>query len=287
MNVLGFSMNNLSLMALVLAVGLVVDDAIVMLENIVRRMEMGESAMEAALEGSKEIGFTILSMTVSLVVVFIPILFMPGIIGRLFREFAVSIAVAILLSGFISVTLTPMLCSRLLKGFHEKKTGRFYSVSESIFNAGLSFYGRTLTWVLERRALTLLFVVVLVSTALLFMKIPKGFLPAQDQSFLVASTRAADRISFEDMVRHQEAANEVFSQEKDMLEYLSIASMNTYSTGIIFAMTKNLSQRKRSVDEIIAGLRPKLNDIPGSARFCHEPSPHPGWCDTIDRPIPG
>ena len=274
MSILGYSMNNLSLMALVLAVGLVVDDAIVMLENIVRRMEMGESAMEASLKGSKEIGFTILSMTISLVVVFIPILFMPGIVGRLFREFAVSIAIAILLSGFISITLTPMLCSRILKGFSEKKEGRFYTISEGIFNAGLTFYGRTLTWVLKRRGFILIFIVmVLLMTGYLIWKIPKGFLPAQDQSFLIASTRAADRISFDDMVKHQEAANKIFIDDPDMTEFISIAGLDTYGTGILFGMAKKMSERKRSIDEIITGLRPKMNSIPGLMVFLQNPPP--------------
>jgi HAE1 family hydrophobic/amphiphilic exporter-1 len=276
MSVLGYSMNNLSLMALVLAVGLVVDDAIVMLENITRRMEMGESAMEASLKGSKEIGFTILSMTVALVVVFIPILFMPGIIGRLFREFAVSIALAVLISGFISVTLTPMLCSRILKGFSEKKEGRFYQSSENIFNGALAFYGRTLKWVLGHRGTTLIFTVfILAMTVVLALVVPKGFLPAQDQNFLMAFTRAADRISFDDMVKHQEAVNTVFRQDPDIKDFVSIAGMNSYSDGIIFGMTRDLSDRKRSVDEIVADLRPKLNSIPGMLVYPQNPPPIP------------
>lgn len=274
MEILGYSMNNLSLMALVLAVGLVVDDAIVMLENIIRRMEMGESPMKASLNGSKEIGFTILSMTVSLVVVFIPILFMPGIIGRLFREFAVSIAMAILLSGFISITLTPMLCSRLLKTHSEKKEGRFYRVTERIFDRGLNYYGRTLSLVLKHRMLTLIFTVfILFLTVILFMMIPKGFLPGQDQNFVVTYTQAADRISFDDMVKHQEAANEIVKKEPDMVEFVSIAGLETYSSGIMFVRLKNLSERKRSVDEIIADMRPKLNTIPGLWAFPQNPPP--------------
>lgn len=274
MEILGYSMNNLSLMALVLAVGLVVDDAIVMLENIIRRMEMGESPMKASLNGSKEIGFTILSMTVSLVVVFIPILFMPGIIGRLFREFAVSIAMAILLSGFISITLTPMLCSRLLKTHSEKKEGRFYRVTERIFDRGLNYYGRTLSLVLRHRMLTLIFTVfILFLTVILFMMIPKGFLPGQDQNFVVTYTQAADRISFDDMVKHQEAANEIVKKEPDMVEFVSIAGLETYSSGIMFVRLKNLSERKRSVDEIIADMRPKLNTIPGLWAFPQNPPP--------------
>jgi len=274
MNILGYSMNNLSLMALVLAVGLVVDDAIVMLENVIRRIEMGESAMEASLNGSKEIGFTILSMTISLVVVFIPILFMPGIIGRLFREFAVSIALAILLSGFISITLTPMLTSRILKRYSEKKEGKFYRISENVFNTGLDFYGRTLKWVLGHRPHALAFTIfILVITAFLFIYIPKGFLPAQDQNFLMAFTQAADRISFDDMVKHQEAANKIMQQEPDVLDFISVAGTGTYSEGIMFGMTKKKSDRKRSVDEIVMDLRIKMNSIPGLGVFPQNPPP--------------
>lgn len=183
MSVLNFSLNNLSMMALVLCVGLVVDDAIVVLENIVRRMEMGENAVDASYKGSREIGFTIMSMTLSLVVVFIPILFMPGIVGKLFHEFAVCIAAAILISGFISVTLTPMMCSRVVKGFHEKKEGRFYTLTERGFGAMIGFYGRTLRWVLGHRRLALVVTaIVLVVSGFLFMKIPKGFLPTRTRT---------------------------------------------------------------------------------------------------------
>jgi hydrophobic/amphiphilic exporter-1 (mainly G- bacteria), HAE1 family len=274
MSVLNFSLNNLSMMALVLCVGLVVDDAIVVLENIVRRMEMGESATEAAYKGSEEIGFTIMSMTLSLVVVFIPILFMPGIIGRLFREFSVCIAVAILLSGFISITLTPMMCSLILKGFQEKKEGRFYGATERVFQGMISLYGRTLRWVLEHRLAALAFTVcILIFSAFLFVKIPKGFLPSQDQNFMMAWTQAADNISFEDMVRHQGALNNILQQERDLKEFVSVAAMNTYNSGIAFVNLKNLKERDRSVDEIVNELRPKLNSVPGLLAFPQNPPP--------------
>ena len=274
MDVLGYSLNNLSLMALVLAVGLVVDDAIVMLENIIRRMEMGEDSMTASLKGSKEIGFTIVSMTISLVVVFIPILFMPGLIGRLFREFAVSIAMAIMLSGFISLTLTPMLCSRLLKDFSEKKQGRFYEITEAVLNAGIKFYSSTLRWVLYHRLLTLAFTaIVLIATAFMFIKIPKGFLPPQDQNFFTSYIQAADRISYDDMVRHQEVVNKVVQQESDLVDFISIAGLSTYSQGIVFANIKKVEDRKRSVDQIINDIRPKLNSIPGIFAFPQNPPP--------------
>jgi HAE1 family hydrophobic/amphiphilic exporter-1 len=262
-------------MALVLAVGLVVDDAIVMLENIVRRMEMGEDAMTASLKGSKEIGFTIISMTLSLVVVFIPILLMPGLIGRLFREFAVSIAVSILLSGFISITLTPMLCSRLLKDFSEKKKeGRFYQGIEHIIDMGTRYYASTLRLVLRHRLFALAFtVLVMLGTAFMFMKIPKGFLPGQDQNFFSAYVQAADRVSFDDMVKHQRAADEIVQKDPDIDMFVSIAGLNTYSQGVIFVKTKNLRERKRSIDRIVDDIRPKLNNIPGLIVFPQNPPP--------------
>ena len=274
MSVLGFSLNNLSMMALVLCVGLVVDDAIVVLENIVRRMEMGENHMVASFNGSKEIGFTIMSMTLSLVVVFIPLLFMPGIIGRLFHEFSVCIAAAILLSGFISLTLTPMMCSRILKGFSDKKEGRFYQVTENAFDGMIRFYSKTLHWTLEHRKLALLFTVcILLLSGFLFTRIPKGFLPTQDQNFLMAFTQAADDISFDDMVKHQEAANQIMMREADMKEFVSIAALNTYNNGIIFANLANMKDRRRTANEIVDDLRPKLNSIPGLVVFPQNPPP--------------
>ncbi len=274
MSILGFSLNNLSMMALVLCVGLVVDDAIVVLENIVRRMEMGENAVDASYKGSEEIGFTIMSMTLSLVVVFIPILFMPGIVGKLFHEFSVCIAAAIMISGFISITLTPMMCSRVLKGFHEKKEGRFYKVTERGFEAMIGFYGRTLRWVLEHRRIALIVtVIVLVVSGFLFVKIPKGFLPSQDQNFMMAWVQAADNISFDDMMRHQAELNEIVKAEEDVNDFISVASINSYNSGIVFIMLKSLKDRKRSVDEIVADMRPKLNSIPGLLVFPQNPPP--------------
>ncbi|HOE15797.1 MAG TPA: efflux RND transporter permease subunit [Syntrophorhabdaceae bacterium] len=274
MSVQGFSLNNLSMMALVLCVGLVVDDAIVVLENIVRRMEMGESPMDASYKGSQEIGFTIMSMTLSLVVVFIPILFMPGIVGKLFHEFAVCIAAAILISGFISLTLTPMMCSRILKEMKEKKEGRFYNTTERIFEGMVRHYGRTLRLVLVHRRLALAAtIIVVIISALLFMRIPKGFLPSQDQNFMMAWIQGADKISFDDMVRHQEAVNDILMQEGDIKDFISVASLNTYNSGIAFAMLKNMKDRKRSADEIVNDLRPKLNSIPGVVAFPQNPPP--------------
>src|SRR4051794_33906505 len=197
MYMLGYSLDNLSMMALILAIGFVVDDAIVMLENIVRHMELGRSPMQAALEGSREIGFTIVSMTISLAAVFIPVLFMGGVLGRLFREFAVTICAAILISGVVSVTLTPMMCSRFLRSSHEKRHSWFYRVTESFFDRMLHIYDVGLVWVLKHRAVTLAgFVVVLVATVWLFVIIPKGFVPDQDTDQLAITTEAAQGTSF-------------------------------------------------------------------------------------------
>ncbi|MCX7635326.1 MAG: efflux RND transporter permease subunit, partial [Syntrophales bacterium] len=194
MHLAGFSLNNISMMALVLSVGFVVDDAIVMLENIIRRMEMGEEVMEASLRGSQEIGFTILSMTLSLVVVFIPVLFLGGIVGRVLHEFAVSIGAAILVSGFVSLTLTPMMCSRFLKNTAaEAQRGRLYAASERVFAAMLAFYDRTLQFVLRHRLAAMVFTgVIMVLCVFLFFISPKGFIPSEDRNFFIAYTMAAD-----------------------------------------------------------------------------------------------
>jgi len=276
MNLLGYSLNTLSLMALTLSVGFVVDDAVVMMENIIRRMEMGESAMEASLAGSKEVGFTILSMTISLFVVFIPILFMSGIVGRLFREFAVSIGVAILVSGFISLTLTPMLCSRLLKNFSHQKRSRFYDASERIFNQARDAYGRTLKVVLRHRFLTLLVtLLVLVFSGVLFMFIDKGFIPSQDQDYFLVATLADDRASFDYMVRHQEQANEMTRKDPGVKALFSEAGGETSNGGFILATLQPAGERPDTVDQIMNRLRPRLNSIPGMQAFLFNPPPIP------------
>src|SRR4051812_29402336 len=200
MYMLGYSLDNLSMMALILAIGFVVDDAIVMLENIVRHMEMGKPAMQAALEGSREIGFTIVSMTISLAAVFIPVLFMGGVLGRLFREFAVTICASILISGVVSVTLTPMMCSRFLRPSHESRRSWFYRVTESFFDRMLHFYDVGLVWVLRHRLVTLMsFFLVLAATGALFTIIPKGFVPDQDTDQLQITTEAVQGTSFTQM----------------------------------------------------------------------------------------
>ena len=266
MAVLGYSLNTLSLMALTLSIGFVVDDAIVVLENIIRRMESGEGALEAALRGSREIGFTVLSMTISLAAVFIPILFMEGILGRLFREFAVAITAAILLSGFLSLSLTPMLASRLLAGAELKPTGRLARVFESGFAGLLRGYDRSLSLSLRHRGLMLILTLAtLAGTVLLFQALPKGFIPTQDQGFFRIFSQIDDRTSFTDMRRHQEQLNQVLLADPDArtANIASIVGLMGDSTGLAFLSLPPAEERDHSVDEIIARLRPPLNQIPG------------------------
>ncbi len=205
MYLLNYSLDNLSMMALILSIGFVVDDAIVMLENIVRHIEMGEEPLLASLKGSDEIGFTIVSMTLSLAAVFIPVLFLGGVLGRLFKEFAVTITVAILISGVVSVTLTPMLCSRFLKAAHEHSRGWFYNVTEKFFDGMLHIYDVTLKMVLRHRVLMMVsFVVVLGATGYMFVKIPKGFIPDQDTDQFSVITEAAQGTSYYQMVDYEQ-----------------------------------------------------------------------------------
>ncbi|MGP1685006.1 MAG: efflux RND transporter permease subunit, partial [Giesbergeria sp.] len=204
MYLFGHSLDNISLMALTLSVGFVVDDAIVMLENITRHMEMGKSRWQATLDGSKEIGFTILSMTISLVAVFIPVLFMGGILGRLLHEFAIVIMVAVLISGFVSLTLTPMMCSRILKPHSAEKHGYLFMQSERGFEALKDAYSVTLRWTLRHRRLTMaVFLVIVVVTGFLFAKMPKGFLPSEDSGQLFCFTEAPQDVSFDAMAALQ------------------------------------------------------------------------------------
>ena len=268
MYLLDYSLDNLSLMALTLCVGFVVDDAIVMLENIVRHMEMGKRPFQAALEGSKEIGFTIVSMTLSLVAVFIPVLFMSGILGRLFREFAVTISVAILVSGFVSLSLTPMLCSRFLRPPGERKHNRLYAVSERFFDGMLRAYERSLQWVLQRRLATLIASgVILAVTAYLFVAIPKGFIPSTDISQIIGSTEAAQGTSFDEMVRKQQALAAIVAEDPNVEAFMSRVggggSDSAGNAGRLFIRLKPRSERPLSAGEMIQELRPKLAQVPG------------------------
>lgn len=273
MYLLGYSLDNLSLMALTLCVGFVVDDAIVMLENIVRHLEMGKGRLEAALDGSREISFTILSMTISLAAVFIPLLFMGGILGRLFHEFAVTIGVAILVSGFVSLTLSPMLCSMVLKGHSGKKGGRFYDVSEKFFNGMLWAYDTSLKWVLRRRIWTLIvsFILIIV-TGYLFKIVPKDFIPAQDTGQIFAMTETAQGTSFDSMVEHQQKVANILLQNPNVDSMMSSAGAGgltvTGNSGFIFmSLKKKPDERKLSAGEIIGDMRAKIADIPGIKVF--------------------
>jgi len=261
-------------MALTLSVGFVVDDAIVMLENIVRHMEMGKPPMQAALDGSKEIAFTIVSMTASLVAVFIPVLFMSGVVGRLLHEFAVTIAAAILISGFVSISLTPMLASRFLRPPHATRHGWLYNAFETIFDGGRRFYGATLSGCLRFRAATMaLSIVLLGATVYLFTIVPKGFLPNEDQGRFNINTEAAESISFDDMVRHQLQLAEIVMAEPDVSgvsHNVGLVGNNAaggVNSGRFFVELVPRDQRKRSVEEVIASLRPKLAQVPGIRAF--------------------
>jgi HAE1 family hydrophobic/amphiphilic exporter-1 len=273
MYLLGYSLDNLSLMALTLSVGFVVDDAIVMLENIVRHMEMGKSAHRAALDGSTEIGFTILSMTISLAAVFIPLLFMGGIIGRLLHEFAVTIGVAILVSGFVSLTLTPMLCSRFLKNPEQQRHGRIYNATERVFEGMLHGYDRSLKVVLRHRFVTLLISFgVIALTFVLFTFSKTGFLPNEDQGLVFAFTEAQQGIAFNDMVKLQQAVADVVRKDPNVVSSMSSLG-NPLNQGRVFFRLKDKKERvnQMSADEIIQELRPKLLKIPGINVFLQIP----------------
>ncbi len=275
MYLLGFSLDNLSLMALTLSVGFVVDDAIVMLENIVRHMEKGESPMEAAFRGSKEIGFTILSMTISLAAVFIPVLFMGGIVGRLFHEFAVTIGVAILISGFVSISLTPMLCSRFLKPESHGEKGAFYRWTERGFDAMVGLYARTLGPALTHPRLVLATsAVILVLTGWLFVKMPKGFLPSEDIGQVFGFTEGAQGISFPAMSEKQARIAEIMAKNPNVEAVMSnVGGRDNSNQGIVFATLKPRDQRHQGPDEIIQELRPQFAKILGIRVFLQNPPP--------------
>ena len=276
MYVLGFSLNNLTLMALTLAVGFVVDDAIVMLENISRHIENGKSRMEAALIGSKEIGFTILSMTISLVAVFIPIVFMYGVIGKLLHEFAITICISIIVSGFVSLTLTPMMCSRMLESEHTVKHGKLYKMSEKFFEYILNMYRVSLDFCLHYRFATLIVAIsTLFMTGYLFTSIPKGFLPSEDLGQIFGFTEASSGTSFQAMIEHQKKVAAVLMADPDIEGFMSAVGAggpsSTGNSGRIFARLKPKSERKSSPEQIIDRLKPKLGTIPGMRVFLQNP----------------
>jgi len=276
MYLLGYSLDNLSLMALTLAVGFVVDDAIVMLENIVRHMELGKRPFQAALDGSAQVGFTILSMTLSLVAVFIPVLFMGGLLGRLFNEFAVTIGVAILVSGLVSLTLTPMLSSRFLRPSKEAHHGRFYEVSERVFNRTLKFYEDTLNWVMNRRRTALLVSAgIVVATLVLFVVTPKGFLPTEDTGQLVGTTETAEGTSFDEMAAHQRAIAAIVLQDPNVGGFMSAVGAggptSTGNQGRLFIRLKDRSERRLTAEQVVRELQPKLAAVPGIRVFIQVP----------------
>ncbi len=278
MHALGFSVNNITLMALTLSVGFVVDDAIVMLENIVRRMEQGEEPRTAALRGSREIGFTIVSMTVSLVAVFIPVLFMGGMLGRMLHEFAVTIAVAILISGVVSLTLTPMLCSRFLRSPNKEHHGRLYNSMERFFDGWLRLYERSLTAVLQYRRATVIFTVATTIAAVwLFTRMPMGLLPADDIGALRGTSEGAQGISFDEMKRKQSQLIDIVLQEPDVEAFMAsvgaTGSRVGSNSGFMFMKLKPRHERELSADQIIQKLRPRLMGIPGINMFLQNPPP--------------
>jgi HAE1 family hydrophobic/amphiphilic exporter-1 len=276
MYLLGFSLDNLSLMALTLAVGFVVDDAIVVLENVVRHIEQGESVMDAAVNGSRQISFTVISMTLSLVAVFIPVLLLGGLIGRLFQEFAITIAVAILVSGFVSLTLTPMLCSRWLKREDpHAEHGRWYRATERAWEQSLSWYERSLAWVMDRRGLAMVFsLLILIGTLVLGRVVPKGFIPSEDTGQLNGTTETAEGTSYDAMVAHQRAAAAIVQEDPNVDGFMSSVGGSggrTVNQGRLFIHLKPRGERALSADQVAQSLTRKLAAVPGLRVFITNP----------------
>jgi multidrug efflux pump len=272
MYLLGYSLNNLTLMALTISTGFVVDDAIVMIENISRFIEEGESPMHAALKGSEQIGFTIMSLTVSLIAVLIPLLFMSDVVGRLFREFAITLAATILVSAVVSLTLTPMMCSRILKDKKTAKQTRFYYWSEKVFNSIIASYGRGLKKVLDHRFITLLVTIsTFVATVLLFIVIPKGFFPVQDTGVILGISEAPQTVSFTNMAERQQRLVDIVLKDPavdNVSSFIGIDGTNTtLNSGRIQITLKPLDQRKISASEVIQRLQPKVADVDGIQLF--------------------
>jgi len=272
MYLLGYSLNNLTLMALTISTGFVVDDAIVMIENISRFIEEGDSPMQAALKGSEQIGFTIMSLTVSLIAVLIPLLFMSDVVGRLFREFAITLAVTILVSAVVSLSLTPMMCSRILKGKADAHQTRFYHWSEKIFNSIIAAYGRTLTTVLRFRFITLMVTIsTFVATILLFIVVPKGFFPVQDTGVVLGISEAPQTVSFTSMAERQQKLVDVLLKDPavdNISSFIGVDGTNTtLNSGRIQINLKPLDERKISATDVIHRLQPQLNAVEGIQLF--------------------
>jgi multidrug efflux pump len=267
----GFSINNLTLMALTIATGFVVDDAIVMIENITRYIEVGEKPLAAALKGSEQIGFTIISLTISLIAVLIPLLFMGDVVGRLFREFAITLAISILISAVISLTLTPMMCARLLKHTPEEKQSRFYHASQRFFDRVISEYGRALNWVLDRQRATLLVALAtLVLTALLYLVVPKGFFPLQDTGAIQGISEGSQAISFEAMSKQQAALAASLMQDPavdSLSSFIGVDGVNTsLNNGRVLINLKAKNQRD-DISTVLARLQRRANDMPGMTLY--------------------
>jgi hydrophobe/amphiphile efflux-1 (HAE1) family protein len=272
MKLLGFSLDNLSLMALTISTGFVVDDAIVMIENIVRYIEAGDSPMEAALKGAKQIGFTIVSLSVSLIAVFIPLLFMTGIVGRLFREFAITLSVAVAVSALVSLTLTPMMCARLLRAEREQKHGRFFQLTEGFFKGMLDAYDHSLQWVLKHQRFTLaVAAATMVATVLLYIFVPKGLLPQQDTGLVIGVTDAAQSTSFKAMVERQREIAEIARRDPDVQSVASFVGAGTVNatvnSGRLYINLKPRSQRKADAQQIIRRLSNATASVQGISLF--------------------
>jgi multidrug efflux pump len=272
MYLLGYSLNNLTLMALTISTGFVVDDAIVMIENITRYIEAGDSPLEAALKGSEQIGFTIVSLTVSLIAVLIPLLFMGDIVGRLFREFAVTLSVTILVSAVVSLTLTPMMCAKLLKHTPVEQQGRFYRVTERMFTATIERYGTALQWVLRHETATLMVAVgTLVLTVFLYIIAPKGFFPVQDTGVIQGVSESPPTVSFPAMVQRQQALAQVILKDpavESLSSFIGIDGTNTtINSGRFLINLKPLDQRKVSIGDVVARLQPQLAKVQDIALF--------------------
>ena len=264
----GYSIDNLSLMALTISTGFVVDDAIVVMENITRHLEAGMTPFAAALKGAREIGFTVFSISISLIAVFIPLLMLGGIVGRLFREFAVTLSTAILVSMLISLTTTPMMCAYILVDEHKKQHGRLYTANERIFQWFLALYRHSLTWVLENPAITLIVLVLTVAlNGVLFYAMPKGFFPQQDTGILAGGVQGPQDASYQSMIKSIQAIGKVINSDPAVANVIEFTGGGATNTGFIFLSLKPLDERKISAADIINRLRPKLNRLPAASAF--------------------
>jgi multidrug efflux pump len=272
MYLIGFSLNNLSLMALTISTGFVVDDAIVMIENIFRYIEAGEKPLDAALKGARQIGFTVVSLSISLIAVFIPLLFMTGIVGRLFREFAITLSVAVIASAIVSLTLTPMMCAKFLKPIEHRKQGKFFQWTEGIFQKSLNLYEGSLKWVLRHRFLTLMVAIATFAiTLFLYVIVPKGLLPLQDTGEIIGVTDAAQNISFAAMVDRQQQIADIVRQDPDVQSVAAFVGAGTVNqtpnSGRLYIVLKPRRARQASAQQIIARLRQATNNVQGISLF--------------------